>query len=96
MIELTQRERTILAGFCRHEGMGIFIDKILGDTCQHATQDLLNCDPTLTDKVRVLQMRARDFNEFATLVRQNLQWQVLEGLAQQSSEPQENTNEHSS
>lgn len=93
MLDLTLKERLQLAAWIRHEGFNIFMDKILGDTCQEATQKLLLCDPTDRDRVSALQMRARDFNEFATLIRKTLNWEVLEGLAQQEIQ-QEAPNEH--
>lgn len=99
-MDLDQKERILLANFCRHDGFKIFVDKILGDTCQGATQDLLKCDPVQQDKVRVMQMRARHFNEFADLILKTLNWQVLEGIAQQAIQDQtaqqETDNDHGS
>lgn len=83
MIELLdQKERAILANWVQHEGYKIFVNKILGDTCQEFTNRVVRCDPTEDKKIIVLQNQARAINQFCEQLIKSLNWQVLEGIAQ--------------
>ena len=96
--ELTSTERVNLSGLKNHPGYPV-LEKLMMSACRLATEAVIALDPTDADydrRLKVLQSRARDRNEFCLLVLKSMTWQVeLEAKLQEElqkpvEKPQEN------
>jgi hypothetical protein len=91
MGELTETERISLAALKQHPGYAV-LEKIFMAACRRATEDMIKLDPAeegYERKLKALQSRARERNEFSLLILRSIDWQIA---AQQPerSEPEHN------
>ena len=92
--ELTEAQRVSLAALSRHPGYAV-LESLLMAACRRATEEVIKLDPIeegYERKLRALQSRARERNEFSSLILRSIEWQTGAVSAQEESksEPEEN------
>lgn len=83
---LTETERLNLAALKHHPGFPV-LEKMLMEACKRATEEVIKLDPTeegYERKLKALQSKARDRNEFSLLVLQSIDWQSAMAAATSS------------
>lgn len=95
MDELQPGERASLAALQKHPGFSV-LEKLMMAACKRATEDVIQLNPAdegYERKLKALQGRARERNEFFLLVLGSVSWQVeAEAKAQEekTSKPEGN------
>jgi hypothetical protein len=91
--ELTPTEQVSLAALKQYPGFSV-LEKLLMEACKRATEDVIKLDPVeegYERKLKALQSRARERNEFSLLVLGSVEWQIaMAAPAEREEEPQEN------
>jgi hypothetical protein len=83
--ELQPIEKISLASLASQPGYAVLME-IMEAACKRATADAINLNPSdegYDRKIKFLHARARDFNEFRTLVRDSINWQIASGKVEQ-------------
>jgi len=93
--ELTEAQKVLLLGLKQHPGYLVF-ELMLGAACKRATEDVIKLDPIeegYERKLKALQSKARERNEFSLLVLKSIDWHS-QGVAiekrEQKEEPEQN------
>jgi hypothetical protein len=89
--ELTDTQRVSLVSLIQHPGWQI-IELLHTSACKRATEAVIKCDPVedqnYDQKVKALQSKARERNEFSGLILGSVQYHI-DVLAQQQKEDSE-------
>ncbi|SRR6266550_2998904 len=76
--ELTDTQRVSLASLRQHPGFSV-LEELLMAACRRATEEVIKLDPVeegYERKLKALQSRARERNEFSSLVLKSIDWQA--------------------
>jgi len=83
--ELRMIEKVSLAALANQPGFPILVD-LMEAACKRATAEAINLNPGdegYDRKIKFLHSRARDFNEFRTLLLNSINWQIESGKVEQ-------------
>jgi hypothetical protein len=83
--ELQQIEKISLAALASQPGYAVLVE-IMEAACKRATAEAINLNPGdegYDRKIKFLHTRARDFNEFRTLILNSITWQIETGKQEQ-------------
>lgn len=91
---LTETERMTLTALTTHPGFAI-LEKLLMTACKRTNDAVIQLDPTdetYDKKIKPLQQKARERNEFAMLILNSIEWhkQVTEQKEQSKPEVSQN------
>lgn len=84
--ELKLIEKISLAALANQPGYPVLVE-MLEAACKRATAEAINLNPGdegYERKLKFLHTRARDFNEFRTLILNSITWQIETGKAGQA------------
>jgi hypothetical protein len=94
--ELPPGKRALLAQVTAHPGWAV-VEELFMDACKRATDDVMKVDQVEDEraerKIPLLQLRARERNEFSLLVLQSIQWHIQAAQVQtdeQNAKPPQN------
>jgi len=93
--ELTLTQRVSLASLKQHPGFPV-LEQLLMAACKRATEEVIKLDPIeegYERKLKALQLKARERNEFSLLILGSIEWQSDVDVIQkqeQESKPEEN------
>lgn len=93
--ELTEAQRVTLMSLKQHPGFAI-LEQMLMSACDRANRAVIQLDPTeegYERKLKALQQRARERNEFCLLVLQSVEFHtevLLKAEQELKSQPEEN------
>lgn len=76
--ELTETQRVSLAALKQHPGFSV-LENLFISACKRATEEVIKLDPTeegYERKLKALQSRARERNEFSSLILRSIDWQT--------------------
>jgi hypothetical protein len=90
--QLTETQRLNLSAMRQHPGFAV-LELMLTEACKRATEEVIKLDPIeegYERKLKSLQSRARERNEFSLLLLASVDWQHrYSELEQQSKKPVE-------
>lgn len=92
--ELTETQRVSLASLRQHPGYSV-LESLLIAACKRATEEVIKLDPVeegYERKLKALQSRARERNEFSSLILKSIEWQTQTVVVQEEekNEPELN------
>lgn len=92
--ELTEAQRVSLAALRQHPGFPV-LESLLMAACRRATEEVIKLDPVeegYERKLKALQSRARERNEFSSLLLKSIDWQsqTVASQTEEKSKPEEN------
>lgn len=92
--ELTEAQKVSLASIKQHPGYAV-MELLFMSACKRATEDVIKIDPQdegYERKLKALQSRARERNEFSLLVLRSIDWHVESVASQKEEESKPETN----
>jgi hypothetical protein len=93
--ELTETQRVSLAALKQHPGFSV-LESLLMAACRRATEEVIKLDPIeegYERKLKALQSRARERNEFSSLILRSIEWQT-QAVAPQEEDKKDNSEEN--
>lgn len=90
--ELTDTQKVSLAALKQHPGFSV-LEELLLSACKRATEEVIKLDPIeegYERKLKALQSRARERNEFSLLLLRSIDWQAQAVVPKEESKTEVN------